>query len=75
MSRPRLFLTETATPRSASSLANRLTAESDGRSYGMPAAAFKGMRLTFDLTPANKRLSVRASSGESLTRPVRHTQT
>jgi hypothetical protein len=33
----------------------------------MPAAAFKGMRLTFDLTPANKRLSVRASSGESLT--------
>ena len=42
-------------------------ASSDGRSNGMPGAAFSGIRFTFALTPASSFASRRASSGVSLT--------
>ena len=42
-------------------------ARSDGRSNGMPAAAFSGIRLTLAFTPASRRASRRASAGVSFT--------
>jgi len=67
MSRPRLFLTETVRWWPARICANRSIAWSEGRSNGIPGAAFNGIRFTLDLTPDSSLASRRASSGESLT--------
>ena len=67
MSRPRLLRTETISPRSARIFANALTRSSDGRSKGMPAAAFSGNRFTLALMPERTFTSCRASTSESFT--------
>ena len=46
MSRPRLLRTDTVRPLRRGSRANVLTRSSDGRSNGMPAASFSGIRFT-----------------------------
>ena len=52
--------------------ANWSTAVSDGRSNGMPGAAFRGIRLTLPLIPAGVRTRRRASSGVSFTPVQQH---